>query len=989
MIFMPLLFVLCFCYHWGNAEELYLSLCNDPAQWWLHLGWEVPGAVGEMVTIPDEERGDCLRVNYDFSKGGQYVGPVLGGSFDTIEKISFWIRLSEDGSSFFVRLTDATEQCHLFYNVPAKPGQWSFVEVLFKQEAVNAHWGGENDGVIHFPLKAIAFCVNKGTVPAGYFLLDNVTAVLDEVPGAIKWGLHITPGVPNGVAFVGEKADYEITLENRLVDKRKIDLELEIENDQGEIDKQNWNLAIDGGSKVAYKVTLPTDEIGYQGLLARVLVDAKSEAEEDSGLAVVIKPETYRRGDPKSYFGICAADGGLESIDRLGCNTVLLHATWRLVERIKGDYDWAWIEPGVVEAHSRGMQVIFKLMPRPPQWWEDKNLPGQPALEHMDEWRNFVQTVVERVKGKIYAVEVDNEPDLSEWLHPGIPLEQGAELYYQLLKAAYQGVKAADPDCLVAGLGVTTNDYYGNWPFCKAVLSKDPNLLELFPGHPYAFVRYVGPGKQAKTPEENDLYSLCQQSKEMLKSFNRPTNIWIGELGYALNIDSPVLSEYSLDYTALITQALVIAKAAGVKKCLWFTQVGANEGGYEYGLFRGRPLYALPAACAYSTCARMIDRTAEAKKIDLGENVTAWRFDGNRQNQSVVVLWSRYDPVKLVVKAPSSAMVINSFGREIASGSQLTLDLSTLPVYVAVPIADAEELQNRVADATMMIQNPIKIQNAYLATRENLTVELLNQTNKSIDAILRIARQEKPVPIAPGVSRIEFPVKLEGSKEIAIEVESRAGVQKHTLTVDMLEIPKLAKILADGSLSSVSDREGIPLAEHKYLLPVDPGIPWQGKEDLSVAAWLGWNEQVLYFAAKVTDDNHFVDRDDFVSFWQSDSIQLAVDPQNDSLHDYNEDDIEIGFVLGKEKPHVYMTVPTRKEIVCQVMAKRVGNDTIYEAAIPWSELGIELPQPGKVMAINFIVNDNDGQGRLYWMGLTPGIAEGKRPAVYRKFEFCR
>jgi len=311
------------------------------------------------------------------------------------------------------------------------------------------------------------------------------------------------------------------------------------------------------------------------------------------------------------------------------------------------------------------------------------------------------------------------------------------------------------------------------------------------------------------------------------------------------------------------------------------------------------------------------------------------------------------------------------------------------PVYLAVPAADAEELHTQIADAAMMIQNPIKIHNAYLSTTEHLIVELLNQTNKSIEVTLRVEGEEKPVLIEPGISRVDMPVKLDGRKEIALEVESQAGIQKQTVSLDLLEIPKLVQSQIDGSLSTVSDRIGIPLAEHKYLLPVDPGIPWDGKQDLSITAWLGWNEQVLYYAAQVTDDIHFVDRDDATGFWQSDSIQIAMDPQNDSLMDFNEDDVEIGMVLGQDKPHVYMTVPTRKEIVCEVAVQRNNTDTVYEAAIPWSELGIEPPQPGQVMAINFIVNDNDGQGRLYWMGLTPGVAEGKQPAVYRKFEFCR
>ena len=32
-----------------------------------------------------------------------------------------------------------------------------------------------------------------------------------------------------------------------------------------------------------------------------------------------------------------------------------------------------------------------------------------------------------------------------------------------------------------------------------------------------------------------------------------------------------------------------------------------------------------------------------------------------------------------------------------------------------------------------------------------------------------------------------------------------------------------------------------------------------------------------------------------------------------------------------------------------------------------------------------ILNDDDGAGRHYWMGLTPGIGEMKYPFAYRKF----
>ena len=56
----------------------------------------------------------------------------------------------------------------------------------------------------------------------------------------------------------------------------------------------------------------------------------------------------------------------------------------------------------------------------------------------------------------------------------------------------------------------------------------------------------------------------------------------------------------------------------------------------------------------------------------------------------------------------------------------------------------------------------------------------------------------------------------------------------------------------------------------------------------------------------------------------------------------------------------------------------MDNDDLTPSS-PWQELRLNPPQPGRIMPINFIVNENDGQGRDLWLGLTPGIAEAKTP----------
>ena len=62
----------------------------------------------------------------------------------------------------------------------------------------------------------------------------------------------------------------------------------------------------------------------------------------------------------------------------------------------------------------------------------------------------------------------------------------------------------------------------------------------------------------------------------------------------------------------------------------------------------------------------------------------------------------------------------------------------------------------------------------------------------------------------------------------------------------------------------------------------------------------------------------------------------------------------------------------------------MGDTTHYRIAIPWKTLEIK-PIKGTVFALNFTANDNDGGGARFYMGLTPGIVEGKNPYAFRKF----
>jgi len=196
-------------------------------------------------------------------------------------------------------------------------------------------------------------------------------------------------------------------------------------------------------------------------------------------------------------------------------------------------------------------------------------------------------------------------------------------------------------------------------------------------------------------------------------------------------------------------------------------------------------------------------------------------------------------------------------------------------------------------------------------------------------------------------------------------------------------IPQRNGIAIDGDVKDWTGTPVLTVDSQDRIQPPDPA-GWRGPDDLSARASLAWDEEHLYLLVRVTDDKHVTPN--LQSFWDSDSLQVAVDMRNDANTNpgFEEDDREYGVVVDAEGAHTFRTHPSTRQPNFRAAGRRAGTETLYEMAFPWPELGRE-PKPGMVFSLNFIANENDGHGRKYWMGLTPGIGEGKLPGQYQDF----
>jgi hypothetical protein len=188
---------------------------------------------------------------------------------------------------------------------------------------------------------------------------------------------------------------------------------------------------------------------------------------------------------------------------------------------------------------------------------------------------------------------------------------------------------------------------------------------------------------------------------------------------------------------------------------------------------------------------------------------------------------------------------------------------------------------------------------------------------------------------------------------------------------------------------SFADWTGEPLLHlgAPALATVKIAKEYGGAADCSADVRAGWDEGTLYLAIAVTDDVQRQDESGF-QMWRGDCVQLAFrnGPPNPTAG-YDGSEAEIGLTLGPQGPVVFRWMPDA--VPCpgaRLVVVREGTITRYEAAIPWTALGVTGMQAGRRLAWSMTVNDNDGEGFRGWLEWTPGVCGDKDSAAFGWFE---
>jgi hypothetical protein len=281
----------------------------------------------------------------------------------------------------------------------------------------------------------------------------------------------------------------------------------------------------------------------------------------------------------------------------------------------------------------------------------------------------------------------------------------------------------------------------------------------------------------------------------------------------------------------------------------------------------------------------------------------------------------------------------------------------------------------------------------------SLEVVLANQTDTSST----VTALNWTLGSSSGVQTLDTTIAPQSSTTVSVDVQSLTFGETYPF--------RITSVLSNGSTS-------VPLTGHVTFLPVaqknlgsswsladvqdGPSVDlgnWEGvgssqpPAGLGGKVWFDWDSSNLYITADITDSN-FSEAFTGGDIWQGDSLQVAATsgvpggsatPSSASTNGH----YEYGAALTPQGAQVYRwTAPAGQatgsvtDATVNVSRDDATTTTLYELALPWSDLTSVQPTAGTVFSISALLNDTDNgvrEGFLQWGG---GIGSSKDVSLF-------
>jgi hypothetical protein len=219
-----------------------------------------------------------------------------------------------------------------------------------------------------------------------------------------------------------------------------------------------------------------------------------------------------------------ASEGGFDAVVQV--------FSWLEIEPTREEWHWEYPDIVVRAAGHYGLDLIVRL-DRQPAWATEPAVDGAAPPDDLNDYAAFVGTVAQRYRGQIRGYIIWNEPNLArEW--GGQPPDPAA--YADLLRRAYEAIKAADPEATVVSAGLASTNHQDaeamdDRAFLEAMYQAGArDYFDALGAHPYGFA--YPPDDSRGAHDRLNLARLLDLREIMEAHGDGDKPIWVTELGW-------------------------------------------------------------------------------------------------------------------------------------------------------------------------------------------------------------------------------------------------------------------------------------------------------------------------------------------------------------------------------------------------------------------------------------------------------------------------
>ena len=605
--------------------------------------------------------------------------------------------------------------------------------------------------------------------------------------------------------------------------------------------------------------------------------------------------------------------------------------------------------------HDANILVCLSYCESTPAWLQNPPYYYRRMPDKKDKIKKHFEDIGRYLKKypNVQYFEFWNEPDAGF-------LRDNIDNYLKTLKMVYPALKRVNPELKVTTGGVTVKHPREKKNFSRDMYQKGKGYYDIACFHAH--------GPLSMYVERNNMVE--QWLKE--KNIDVPLcNTETGERsGYSVNTIK--------EHAKTLIKKLTFAKSRRTEFYIWFTlqdywdmDFNADD---SFGLITSdnQPK---PAFIAYNNLIRQLADTVPAPVVELDKRLTCYHFIS--KGKDVFVCWPKNSGEEVMLSLNSVVPVTytDMFGKSRVYKSEfnrVSINNLSAPFYLTAPAGYIKpgqpvvytestpfSIPETACSVPVVVNNPLK---------QRAVFKIYGKGVDATDAFEIESGRKLRKNLNIKVNRKTYGL-FTAMLDVDIMVDS--GVKSH------IQIPLTVNVaypvVSEGKTPqkiTVANR----LAVHE--MSFDPSIPqWKDAKDLSCVAKVTHNKKGLQFVFDVTDDKHIAKFSDG-DIWRNDSIQLGL--------------------AGSEGNHTELTIsdsPKGATLWCHISKKNQGRwnvpvsvtrksgHTVYKFFVPFDKLGVKY-KSGLPLRMAFLINEDDGQGRVRWMEWFSGIGNGKDPEKF-------